>query len=43
MLPLLYAVQYLPSTARTLTSLIPPAALARVRDSRNAMDSDKYK
>jgi len=40
---LMYASQYLPTLSKTVMKLLGPKFLANVRDSRNAMESDKYK
>jgi len=42
-LPLMYASQYLPGISKVVMSVLGPAFLARVRDSRNAMESEKLK
>jgi len=42
-LPLVYASQYLPSVSRMILSLVGPSFLAKIRDSRNAMETDKLK
>lgn len=42
-LPLMYVSQYFPGWSKTLMKMIGPKFLAKVRDSRNAMESDKYK
>jgi len=42
-LPLMYFNQYLPAVSKSLMHLLGPKFLAKVRDSRNAMESDKYK
>lgn len=42
-LPLMYINQYLPSVSKFGMKLLGPTFLAKVRDSRNAMESDKYK
>jgi hypothetical protein len=39
----MYLNQYLPSMSKALLRLVGPKYLAKVRDSRNAMESDKYK
>ena len=40
---LMYASQYMPALAKTCMKILGPKFLANVRDSRNAMESDKYK
>jgi len=42
-LPLMYANQYIPSIGKSVLKFLGPKFLAKVRDSRNAMESDKYK
>jgi len=43
-LPLMYASQYMPSVSKwVFQKFLGPKFLAKVRDSRNAMESDKYK
>jgi hypothetical protein len=42
-LPLLYVSQYLPALSKSLMKLIGPKYLAKLRDSRDAMQSDKTK
>jgi len=42
-LPLMYASQYMPTLSKAGMKLLGPKFLAKVRDSRNAMESDKYK
>jgi len=42
-LTLLYVSQYMPSLAKAGLRLLGPKFLAKVRDSRNAMESEKYK
>lgn len=42
-LPLMYASQYLPGISKVVMAVLGPAFLARVRDSRNAMESEKLK
>jgi len=42
-LPMMYASQYMPALSKTAMKLLGPKFLANVRDSRNAMESDKYK
>jgi len=40
---LMYGNQYLPSMSKIIMRILGPKFLAKVRDSRNAMESDKYK
>lgn len=40
---LMYGSQYLPTLSKTVMKILGPKFLAKVRDSRNAMESDKYK
>jgi len=42
-LPLMYANQYMPGISKIIMRILGPSFLAKVRDSRNAMESDKYK
>ncbi|XP_023334249.1 dehydrogenase/reductase SDR family member 7-like isoform X3 [Eurytemora carolleeae] len=42
-LPMMYLNQYLPAVSKSLMKLLGAKFLANVRDSRNAMESDKYK
>lgn len=42
-LPLLYFSQYLPSISKQLMAFIGPKFLAKVRDSKNSMESEKFK
>ena len=40
---LMYGSQYLPTLSKTVMKILGPKFLAKVRDSRNAMESEKYK
>ena len=39
----MYLYQYCPALTKSAMRLVKPEWLAKVRDSRNAMESDKYK
>ena len=42
-LTLMYLTQYCPGLTKAAMKLLKPEYLAKIRDSRNAMVSDKYK
>jgi len=42
-LTLMYLTQYCPGLTKAAMKLLKPEYLAKIRDSRNAMESDKYK